>query len=127
MKIGISINTSWNVFNFRKGIVLDLLKEGNEVFVIAPKDDYSIKLEELGCVFIELPMKGKSYNPFIDLLLLFRYVFIIRKLDLDYLLRKNLYFNVTPMFKMHTNTFSKNSGSLQPYYLGVYTGLNYKF
>lgn len=47
--------------------------------------------------------------------------------DLDYLLRKNLYFNVSPMFKMHTNTFSKNSGSIQPYYLGVYTGLNYKF
>jgi hypothetical protein len=47
--------------------------------------------------------------------------------DLDYLLRKNLYFNVSPMFKMHTNTFSKNSGSLQPYYLGIYTGLNYKF
>ncbi len=47
--------------------------------------------------------------------------------DLDYLIRKNLYFNVSPMFKMHTNTFSKNSGSLQPYYLGVYTGLNYKF
>lgn len=48
-------------------------------------------------------------------------------IDLDYLLRKNLYFNVSPMFKMHTNTFSKNSGSLQPYYLGIYTGLNYKF
>jgi len=47
--------------------------------------------------------------------------------DVDYLIRKNLYINVTPMFKMHTNTFSRNSGSIQPYYLGVYTGLNYKF
>ena len=94
MKIGISINTSWNVFNFRKGIVLDLLKEGNEVFVIAPKDDYSVKLEELGCVFIELPMKGKSYNPFIDLLLLFRYVLILRNLNLDYLLTYTIKPNV---------------------------------
>lgn len=47
--------------------------------------------------------------------------------DVDYLIRKNLYINVSPMFKMHTNTFSRNSGSIQPYYLGVYTGLNYKF
>jgi len=47
--------------------------------------------------------------------------------DIDYLIHKNLYINVSPMFKMQTNTFSKNSGSIQPYYLGVYTGLNYKF
>ena len=47
--------------------------------------------------------------------------------DIDYLIHKNLYINVSPMFKMQTNTFSKNSGSIVPYYLGVYTGLNYKF
>ncbi|SDW16507.1 Outer membrane protein beta-barrel domain-containing protein [Lutibacter oricola] len=48
-------------------------------------------------------------------------------LDVDYSIRKNLYINVSPMFKVQTNTFSKNSGSVLPYYLGVYTGLNYKF
>ncbi|MFK5958425.1 MAG: outer membrane beta-barrel protein [Lutibacter sp.] len=48
-------------------------------------------------------------------------------LDLDYSIHKNLFINVSPMFKVQTNTFSKNSGSIQPYYLGVYTGLNYKF
>lgn len=48
-------------------------------------------------------------------------------IDVDYSIRKNLFINVSPMFKIHTNTFSKNSGSLQPYYIGVYTGLNYKF
>lgn len=47
--------------------------------------------------------------------------------DVDYSIRKNLFINISPMFKMQTNTFSKNSGSIQPYYLGVYTGLNYKF
>lgn len=48
-------------------------------------------------------------------------------LDLDYSIHKNLFINVSPMFKVQTNTFSRNSGSIQPYYLGVYTGLNYKF
>ena len=47
--------------------------------------------------------------------------------DIDYSIKKNLYINISPMFKVQTNTFSKNSGSIQPYYLGVYTGLNYKF
>lgn len=48
-------------------------------------------------------------------------------IDVDYLIYKNLFINISPMFKIQTNTFSKNSGSIQPYYLGVYTGLNYKF
>ena len=48
-------------------------------------------------------------------------------LDVDYAIHKNLFINISPMFKVQTNTFSKNSGSIQPYYLGVYTGLNYKF
>ncbi|WP_457618150.1 hypothetical protein [Lutibacter sp.] len=48
-------------------------------------------------------------------------------LDVDYSIHKNLYINISPMFKVQTNTFSKNAGSIQPYYLGVYTGLNYKF
>ena len=48
-------------------------------------------------------------------------------LDVDYSIKKNLYINISPMFKVQTNTFSKNPGSIQPYYLGVYTGLNYKF
>ena len=47
--------------------------------------------------------------------------------DVDYFFNKNLFINVSPMLKVQTNTFSKNSGSFQPYYLGVYTGLNYKF
>ncbi|MFD1292951.1 outer membrane beta-barrel protein [Lutibacter holmesii] len=48
-------------------------------------------------------------------------------LDVDYSIYKNLFINVTPMFKVQTNTFSKNDGGIQSYYLGIYTGLNYKF
>lgn len=48
-------------------------------------------------------------------------------IDVDYSIKKNLYLNISPMFKVQTNTFSRNSGSVLPYYLGVYTGLNYKF
>jgi len=47
--------------------------------------------------------------------------------DIDYSIYRNLFINVSPMFKVQTNTFSKTSGDVQSYYLGVYTGLNYKF
>ena len=48
-------------------------------------------------------------------------------LDVDYNISKKLYINVSPMFKYQFNTFSKNDGGFQPYYLGIYTGLNFRF
>jgi len=47
--------------------------------------------------------------------------------DFDYDISKKLYINVSPMFKYQFNTFSKNSGGFKAYYLGVYTGLNFRF
>ncbi len=48
-------------------------------------------------------------------------------LDVDYSINKKLFINVSPMFKYQFNTFSKNDGGFQPYYLGIYTGLNFRF
>jgi len=48
-------------------------------------------------------------------------------LDLDYNISKTIYLNISPMFKYQFNTFSENDGGFQPYYLGIYTGLNYRF
>lgn len=47
--------------------------------------------------------------------------------DVDYLINKNLYINVSPMLKMQTGTFINDSHGFYPYYLGIYTGINYKF
>jgi len=47
--------------------------------------------------------------------------------DFDYNISKKLYINVSPMFKYQFNTFSENAGGFKPYYLGVYTGLNFRF
>jgi len=48
-------------------------------------------------------------------------------LDFDYNISKKLYLNISPMFKYQFNTFSRNSGGFQPYYLGIYSGLNFRF
>ena len=48
-------------------------------------------------------------------------------LEFDYKLYQNLYFNLAPMFKVQTNTFEKNTGGFNPYAIGVYSGLNFRF
>ena len=48
-------------------------------------------------------------------------------LDFDYNISKKLYINISPMFKYQFNTFSRSSGGFQPYYLGIYSGLNFRF
>lgn len=47
--------------------------------------------------------------------------------DFDYKINSNWYLNVAPIFKYQFNTYSNNSGNFQPYYFGVYSGLNYRF
>ncbi len=48
MKIAILINTSWNIYNFRLGMLREFKADGHKVVCIAPRDDYSKKLEEEG-------------------------------------------------------------------------------
>ncbi|MFT5238209.1 MAG: hypothetical protein ACI9M9_001812 [Flavobacteriaceae bacterium] len=48
-------------------------------------------------------------------------------LGVDYKISKKFKFNVEPMFKYQLNPYSDSSVDFQPYYIGVYTGLSYKF
>jgi len=47
--------------------------------------------------------------------------------ELDYQISNKVYVNVTPTFKVHANTFNKNTNGFSPYAVGVYSGLNYRF
>ena len=48
-------------------------------------------------------------------------------LGFGYKFSKRLRFNVEPMFKYQLNPYSDSSVSYRPYYLGVYSGLSFKF
>lgn len=48
-------------------------------------------------------------------------------LGLDYKLSKKFTFNIEPMFKYQLNPYSDSSVNFKPYYLGVYSGLSFKF
>lgn len=94
MKIGIVVNSSWNIYNFRIGLIKAFLQD-HEVIAIAPDDGYRQELEEIGCRFEPVPMECKGTNPINDALLVKRLVTAYRKHKLDvvlhYTIKPNIY------------------------------------
>lgn len=94
MRVAIVINTSWNIYNYRQGLIKSLLDRGVEIIAIAPKDDFSEKLIVLGCRFVPLEMDNKGINPLKDILLFFRFLFLYKKTQPDYILHYTIKPNV---------------------------------
>lgn len=67
MKIAIVLNTSWNIYNFRKGLVQSLISSGYEVVAIAPEDNYTQSLLDMGCQYEPIKLENKGSNPLKDL------------------------------------------------------------
>jgi len=94
-RIVISINTSWNIINFRAGLIKALIEQGYEVVAVAPEDEYSLRLEEIGCRFLPLPMDNKGTSPLRDFILLFNYWRLLQREKPDaflgYTIKPNIY------------------------------------
>ncbi len=65
-KIAFVSNSAWSVYNFRLDVIEMLLDQGHEVIVLAPDDNFSQKLTDLGCRFIALDFNNKTANPISD-------------------------------------------------------------
>ena len=48
-------------------------------------------------------------------------------LGFNYKVSNNININLEPMFKYQLNTFKNTSGDFKPYFIGVYSGLSFKF
>ena len=94
-KVVISANTSWNLVNFRAGLIRALIVGGYEVVAVAPHDEHVSKLKELGCHVVSLPIDMHGRNIARDLLLFFRYFMIMRKhmpnIYLGFTVKPNIY------------------------------------
>ncbi|MFK7946492.1 MAG: glycosyltransferase family 4 protein [Saprospiraceae bacterium] len=88
-------NTSWSLYNFRLGIVKALLLKGFKVVVIAPFDDYSLKLEEVGCDYFDIKLDNYGTNPFKDIRTIISLVILYRKIRpciiFHYTIKPNIY------------------------------------
>jgi glycosyltransferase involved in cell wall biosynthesis len=94
-KLVIWSNTAWSLFNFRAGLIRTLVKEGYDVVVVAPFDEYAARLPSLGCRYVALSMDNKGINPVRDLILLIRFWLLLRRerplAYLGYTVKPNVY------------------------------------
>ncbi|MBB4004833.1 glycosyltransferase family 4 protein [Aurantimonas endophytica] len=97
-RVLIAINTSWNIFNFRAGLIRGLRERGYEVIAVAPHDAYAPRLAELGCRYVPLPMDNKGTSPLKDLALAIRFWRLLRRerpdVFLGYTIKPNVYGSV---------------------------------
>ncbi|HWB91983.1 MAG TPA: glycosyltransferase, partial [Puia sp.] len=68
-RIAFVANTSWSIYKFRLYLIERLLKQGFSIFVLAPRDAYTAKFEDLrGLTYIELShLRAKTISPLADM------------------------------------------------------------
>lgn len=94
MKILILANFDLGLYQFRRELIAELLKE-HEVYISLPYGDLVDPLVEMGCQFIDTPMERRGMNPAKDLKLYKQYRTILNKIKLDlvitYTIKPNVY------------------------------------
>lgn len=95
MHILLTVNTTWNVVNFRKSLVRSMLDEGHRVTILAPPDKSVLDVEAMGCRFLPLDLSAKGMSPIEGLQLIqrFRGVFQVEKPDIvfGYTIKNNIF------------------------------------
>jgi glycosyltransferase involved in cell wall biosynthesis len=94
-RILLSANTSWNIYNFRMGIINSLQEQNCTIHIAAPKDEFSPLLEEKGCEFHEIKIDNKGLNPYCDIKTFIQYYRLYRRIKPDlvlhYTVKPNIY------------------------------------
>jgi glycosyltransferase involved in cell wall biosynthesis len=95
LKIALCINTSWNIVNFRGGLIRALRNRGHQVIAIAPRDAYSDQLAGMVDRYIALEMDNRGTNPLRDFVLYRNFVRVLREAAPDvyfgYTIKPNVY------------------------------------
>ena len=66
-KIVLVANIAWNLYNFRRGLILALQAQGYDIILVAAPDEYVAALEQMQCTFVPLQnMSRKGTNPIQD-------------------------------------------------------------
>ncbi|MCA6077952.1 glycosyltransferase family 4 protein [Fulvivirga sedimenti] len=95
MKIVMVLNTSWNVYNFRMGLLNALRNDGHEVLVLAPEDSHTALIREAGFRFYPVTMDSRGANPIKDVRLVFELKSLYKRIKPDiilhYTIKPNIY------------------------------------
>lgn len=94
MKVMILANNDVGLYQFRKELIEELLKE-HEVVISLPYGDFVKPLEDIGCKFVDTPVDRRGINPIKDLRLFFTYWKILKQekpdLVITYTIKPNVY------------------------------------
>ena len=94
MRILILANYDLGLYQFRKELIEELLKE-NKVYISLPYGKLVEPLKEKGCKFFDAPVDRRGLNPFKDLELLIYYYELLKKVSPDlvitYTIKPNIY------------------------------------
>ncbi|RGW11601.1 glycosyltransferase family 4 protein [Enterococcus asini] len=94
-KVVIIGNHDVGLYNFRKELIIELIKNGYEVTILCPNGDRISKLKDLGCKFIPIDISRHGTNPVTDIKLLMKYRKELKKINpgavLTYTIKPNIY------------------------------------
>jgi glycosyltransferase involved in cell wall biosynthesis len=111
-------NSAWSLYNFRMDVIRCLHKEGYNILVIAPNDEFSQMLIDEGCRYVPLDFNNRSENPLQDFKLYrqLKNIYKEHKPDLifHYVIKPNIYGSLA-------------AASLSIKSIAVITGLGYSF
>lgn len=93
--IVLSINTSWNIVNFRRNLIVRLQREGYDVVALAPRDTHSDALIAMGVRYFPVDIDSKGLSPVSDLRLAAQYYHLLKRLRpvafLGWTIKPNVY------------------------------------
>lgn len=93
--IVLSINTSWNLVNFRRDLIVRLIEEGYDLIALSPTDGHVETLQMLGVRHVPIDIDSKGMSPLRDLKLLAKYITTLRRLRpavfLGWTIKPNIY------------------------------------
>lgn len=94
MRVMILANFDVGLYQFRKELIEELLKE-NEVIISLPYGELVEPLKEMGCKFIDTPVDRRGINPITDFALFREYRKLLKQekpdLVITYTIKPNVY------------------------------------
>jgi len=119
-RIAFVANTSWSIYNFRIYLLEKLIQKGFSVFVLAPRDKYTEKFEDIkGLTYIQLMnFRAKSISPLHNIRLQKELAHHYRQI------RPGLIFHYTVKANLYG---SKAAAKANCPSISVFTGLGYAF
>lgn len=94
MKVLLTVNAAWNIWNFRRDLIASLVADGQTVTILAPPDETVPSLEALGARFVPLPMKPDGLGPWEGMRLIVRMGRAIREIAPDLVLSYTIKNNI---------------------------------